>query len=66
MVRFKFFVNCEGWKDGGYANSCFAESKAHAKRIVKEWNSNDPGRVKLLSVEQITNKEFTDDFIDEF
>lgn len=66
MVLFKFFVNCEGWENGGYVNSHFAESKAHAKRIVKEWNSNDPGRVKLLSIEQITNKEFAEDFIDEF
>lgn len=66
MVAFKFFVNCEGWANGGYENKHFAKNKAEAKRIVSEWNSNDPGRVKLLSVEQITNKEFADDFIDEF
>lgn len=66
MVAFKFFVNCEGWANCGYENKHFAKSKAEAKRIVNEWNEKDPGSVVLLSVEQISNKEFTEDFIDEF
>lgn len=63
MVRFKFFVHCNGWKSGGYENSQFAESEKEAKKRVAEWNKENPGSVSLTSIEEISNAEFAEDFI---
>jgi hypothetical protein len=62
MVRFKFFVHCTGWKDGGYENTHFAHTATEAKRIVDNWNANGQ-RVTLLSVEPISSAEFAADYI---
>ena len=62
MVRFKFFVHCAGWKDGGYENTHFANTATEAKRIVASWNSEGV-RTTLLSVEPISNEEFARDYI---
>ena len=62
MVKFTFFVHCAGWKDGGYENTHFAHTATEAERIVANWNANGQ-RVTLLSIEPISNAEFTDDFI---
>ena len=62
MIRFKFFVHCAGWQDGGYENTHFANTATEAQRIVANWNANGQ-RVTLLSVEQISNAEFATDYI---
>lgn len=61
MVKFKFFVHCKGYKDGGYYNTHFANDEAHAKSIVEEWNKQYS--VDLISVTEITNEEFAEDYI---
>lgn len=62
MVRFKFFVHCAGWKDGGYENIHFADTTTDAKRIVANWNSEGI-RTTLLSVETISDADFAADYI---
>lgn len=62
MVRFKFFVHCAGWKDGGYENIHFADTATDAKRIVANWNSEGI-RTTLLSVETISDADFAADCI---
>lgn len=68
MYRFKFFVHCKGWADGGYENCHFAETPAQAKATVDRWNSESAQRgvdthVSLLSVEEISDDEFAADYI---
>ena len=63
MVKFKFFVHCNSWVGGGYENTHFARDSKEAEQTVKEWNEQDGHRVDLLSVEEITNKEFAEDYI---
>lgn len=68
MYRFKFFVHCKGWAAGGYENSHFAETEAQAKATVDRWNreyeqKGAGARVSLLSIEEISNDEFTADYI---
>ena len=68
MYRFKFFVHCKGWADGGYENCHFAETQAQAKATVDHWNSEYEqrgvgSRVTLLSIEEISDEEFADDYI---
>ena len=55
MVKFKFFVHCTGWSDGGYENTHFANSRKEAKASVDEWNKNRPGSVHLISIEEISD-----------
>ena len=62
MVRFKFFVHCAGWKDGGYENTHFANTATEAKRIIANWNSEGI-RTTLLSVEPINDADFAADYI---
>ena len=62
MVRFKFFVHCTGWKDGGYENTHFANTATEAKRIVANWNAEGT-RVTLLSVEPISDADVAADYI---
>ena len=74
MVKFEFFVHCSGWKDGGYKNTHFAETKQGAVDRVKRWNDEREqyaaqhecpmdSYVELLSVTEITDAEFAEDFI---
>ena len=68
MYRFKFFVHCKGWADGGYENMHFAESEAQAKATIDRWNSESEQRgvdtrVSLLSIEKISDAEFAADYI---
>lgn len=62
MVKFKFFVHCSGWATGGYENTHFAENAKQAKARVAEWNKNRPGSVSLISIEEISDAEFAEDF----
>jgi hypothetical protein len=62
MVRFKFFVHCTGWKDGGYENTHYAETAKDAERIVANWNA-EGRRTTLLSIEPISDAEFAQDYI---
>ena len=63
MVKFKFFVHCVGWAAGGYENTHFANSAKEAKEIVVEWNKNKPGSVSLISITEISDAEFAEDFV---
>lgn len=63
MVKFKFFVHCAGYVNGGYENTHFANSAKEAKAIIAEWNKRIPGSVSLISIEEISYAEFADDFV---
>lgn len=63
MVKFKFFVHCAGWAAGGYENTHFANSAKEAKAMVAEWNKNKPGSVSLISITEIGDAEFAEDFV---
>lgn len=63
MVKFKFFVHCSGWVTGGYENTHFAENAKEAKAQIFEWNKNRPDSVSLISIEEISDAEFAEDFI---
>ena len=63
MVKFKFFVHCKGWAGGGYYNTHFAESAQEAKKIISEWNTDESHPVDLISIEEISNAEFAEDFV---
>lgn len=62
MVKFKFFVHCTGWKNGGYENARFANNATEAKRIIANWNAEGI-RTTLLSITPISNEEFARDYI---
>lgn len=62
MVKFKFFVHCKGWAGGGYENTCFAKSAQEAKNIISEWNTEESHPVDLISIEEISDTEFAEDF----
>lgn len=63
MVKFKFFVHCDGWASGGYENTNFANSTKEAKEIVSKWNNNTACPVSLISIEEISDAEFAQDFV---
>ena len=63
MVKFKFFVHCPGYVGGGYENTHFANSPKEAKTRVAEWNKDRPGYVDLISIEEISDAEFAEDFV---
>lgn len=63
MVKFTFFVHCNGWKDGGYKNTHYAETSQDAERIVANWNAEGRSPVTLLSITPISNAEFARDYI---
>ena len=63
MVKFKFFVHCTGWKDGGYENTHYAETAKDAKRIVDNWNAEGHTQVTLLAIIPVSNAEFARDYI---
>ena len=62
MVKFKFFVHCAGWENGGYENTHFADTATDAKHIIANWNANGI-RTTLLSVETISDADFAADYI---
>lgn len=64
MVKFKFFVKCNGWKSGGYENIHFAKSEKSARQIVADWNKEyGENRVEILEITPISIKEFSEDYI---
>lgn len=63
MVIFKFFVHCPGYVGGGYENTHSANSAKEAKAIVAKWNKNKPGSVSLISITEISDAEFAEDFV---
>lgn len=61
MVKFIFFVHCN-WVGGDYKNTHFARDAKEVEQTVKEWNENGH-QVDLLSIEEITDEEFAEDYI---
>ena len=58
MVKFRFFVHC-----GGYENAHFASNAKEARRIIDEWNRKNTGSVSLISISEISQDEFLEDFV---
>lgn len=58
IYKLKFFVNCKGWAAGGYKNCIFVFSKKEAK----EWLNRNPD-CDFISLEEISGREFTQDYI---
>lgn len=63
MVKFKFFVHCAGWAAGGYENTHFAKTPAEARQQIDKWNKERPGSVSLVSIAEISDAEFAEDYI---
>ena len=63
MVKFKFFVHCAGYVNGGYENTHFANSAKEAKAIIAEWNKNKSWSVSLIYITENSEAEFAEDFI---
>lgn len=68
MIRYKYFVRCSGWVNGGYENTGFATSETEAKKHIEESNlryekAGVDCHISLLSMEQISNKEFAEDYL---
>ena len=61
IYRLTFFVNCKRWAEGGYQNSIFVLGKKEGK----EWLDKNPD-CDFISLEEITKKEFTEDYIGGF
>lgn len=70
MVKFKFFVHSKGRIGGGYSNVHFATNEEDAKQRIAEWNKQfekDPNRsFELISITEITDEEFAEDYIPMF
>ena len=62
MVKFRFFVHCSGWASGGYENVQYAYTAKEAKGTLAKWNKEKPGSVSLISITEITEEEFVEDF----
>ena len=60
MIKLKFFVHCSGWADGGYENTAYFTSTTEALH----WLSQYP-QCEMISIEEVTAKEFADDYIRE-
>ena len=60
MIKLKFFVHCSGWADGGYKNTLYFTSVAEARH----WLSQNP-HCEMISIEEVTVKEFAEDYIGE-
>lgn len=63
MVKFKFFVHCAGWSNGGYENVHYAETEQQARDIIESWNADSRSQVSLISVETVSDEEFARDYI---
>jgi hypothetical protein len=58
MVKLVVFVGCNGWKHSGYINTLYFETMKNAE----DWLFEHPYCEKL-SLEEITEKEFAEDYI---
>jgi hypothetical protein len=58
MIKMIIFVHCNGWKNGGYENTLYFESIEQANN----WLSKKP-HCEKISIEQVTDEEFAEDFI---
>ena len=63
MVKVTFFVHCNGWKDGGYENTHYAETAKDAERTIANWNAERQLPVTLLSITPVSDAEFAQDYI---
>ena len=63
MVKFKFFVHCASWSNGGYENVHYAETEQQARDIIERWNADSRSPVSLISIETVSDEEFARDYI---
>lgn len=57
--KLRFFVHCNGWKEGGYTNAHYFPDRDEAMT----WLTNHkPGEVSLVSLERVSMEYFLDDW----
>lgn len=61
MIKMKIFVHCDGWIDGGYENILYFPTSEDAE----DWLVENPN-CKKISLEEITEEEFAEDYIGTF
>ena len=61
MVKTTFFVHCDGWKDGGYENVHYHHDEAEARRVIRDWNKYRH-YVDIISIEEVTDEQFLEDY----
>lgn len=57
MIKLVFYVQCKGWKNGGYQNTHYFQTEAEARSWAQAKG------VKIRSLEIVSQKEFSADFI---
>lgn len=60
MIRLRYFVYCSGWATGGYENVTYFTSMEEAHY----WLSQNPD-CEMISIEEVSIREFAEDYIGE-
>ena len=71
MYKWRFFVHCDGWKDGGYYNTHYATSLKEILKTLRSWRKYDGGyyeehgfnRVEVVSIKKVSVEYFAQDYI---
>ena len=58
MIKMIVFIHCDGWKNGGYENTLYFETIAQAESWLF-----DRSYCELISIEEITEQKFAEDYI---
>lgn len=59
MFRVKFFVFAKGWKDGGYYNTFYFETREE----IDAWAKEREGILEIREVTEVPLKEALEDII---
>lgn len=57
MVKLRFFVHCEGWKNGGYENIHYFHTEKEAKEWADKWAD------KIINIEAVSYADYMIDFM---
>ena len=57
MIKLVFYVQCKGWKNGGYQNTHYFQTEAEARNWAQAKG------VKIRSLEIVSQEEFLVDFM---
>ena len=60
MIRLRYFVHCSGWATGGYENITYFTSVKEARY----WLSQKL-HCEMISIEEVSAREFAEDYIGE-